>query len=400
VRDLVTLVVLLEGWVRTTGPRRTAGKTATGRIVLGDERIGVVLADALAAREEVDRYTHGFHTWPAGLHPDAARMLIDAFPGRSVGDPFMGGGTILVEAMAAGRRAFGRDLSRVALRIARARTSTASEEVLTKMRSASRKLAADAPLAKDLPPDEIHRTLQAWYEPHVLMELEHLRRGVVAAEGPARPLLEAVFSSILVKASFRKSDTSAKREPYHRPPGTTAVLFHKKARELGRRIAALREAVPPNTPEADVARGDARKWSSPSSLDLVLTSPPYPSTYDYLPLQHLRRVWFGEHEEDDAEIGPRRDWREGSHGAVAKWRKDTEAWTAAVAKSLAKGGHLVVVIGDGLTPAGAIDTSDPTEKAGIAAGLVSVARASVERADPGRDTARWEHIFVFRKGAK
>lgn len=385
--------------MRTIGPRKTAGKTATGRVVLGDAHIGGILAAALEVREEVDRYTHGFHTWPAGLHPDAARMLIEAFPGRSVGDPFMGGGTILVEAMAAGRFAFGRDVSRVALRIAKARTSTAGEDVLTKMRSTARKLAAEAPQSKELPPDEILRSIQAWYEPHVLMELEHLRRGVMASEGPERPLLEAVFSSLIVKASYRKSDTSAKREPHHRPVGTTAILFHKKARELGRRIAALREAVPPNTPAPDVARSDARRWSSPSPLELVVTSPPYPSTYDYLPLQHLRRIWFGEVEEDSAEIGPRRDWREGAVGAVTKWKKDTEAWTAAVAKSLARGGHLVVVIGDGLTPAGAIDTSAVTERAGVAAGLTSVARASVERADPGRDTTRWEHIFAFKKGA-
>lgn len=384
--------------MRTIGPRKTAGKTATGRVVLGDKRIGAILAEALEVREEVDRYTHGFHTWPAGLHPDAARMLIEAFPGKSVGDPFMGGGTILVEAMAAGRFAFGRDVSRVALRIAKARTSTAGEDVLTKMRSTARKLAAEAPQAKEMPPDEILRSIQAWYEPHVLTELEHLRRGVFACEGPERPLLEAVFSSLLVKASFRKSDTSAKREPYHRPIGTTAVLFHKKARELGRRIAALREAVPPNTPAADVARNDARRWSTPSPIELVVTSPPYPSTYDYLPLQHLRRIWFGEVEEDAAEIGPRRDWREGARGAVTKWRSDTELWTAAVAKSLTRDGHLVVVIGDGLTPAGAIDTSDATEKAAAAAGLTSVARASVERADPGRDTTRWEHIFAFKKG--
>ena len=383
--------------MRTMGPRKTAGKTATGRVVLGDERVGKVLAEALEVREEVDRYTHGFHTWPAGLHPDAARMLIGAFPGGSVGDPFMGGGTILVEAMAAGRLAFGRDVSRVALRISKARTSTAGEDVLTKMRSAARKLAADAPQSKELPPEEILRSIQAWYEPHVLMEMEHLRRGVVACEGPERPLLEAVFSSLVVKASYRKSDTSAQREPHHRPPGTTAILFHKKARELGRRIAALRDAVPPNTPAPDLERNDARRWSSRSPLDLVVTSPPYPSTYDYLPLQHLRRIWFGEVEEDSAEIGPRRDWREGASGAVTKWKKDTEAWTAAVAKSLVRGGHLVVVIGDGLTPAGAIDTSAVTEKAGLAAGLTSVARASVERADPGRDTTRWEHIFAFKK---
>ena len=38
----------------------------------------------------------------------------------------------------------------------------------------------------------------------------------------------------------------------------------------------------------------ARGSSRTTPVELVLTSPPYPSTYDYLPMQHLRHVWLGE----------------------------------------------------------------------------------------------------------
>lgn len=377
--------------------RRTAGKEAFGRVVLGDEALAAVLAGALAEREPVERFTHGFHTWPAGLHPDACRELLLAFPGRSVADPFCGGGTILVEAMAAGRAAWGRDLSQVAVRIARARTSVADEAVLSKMRSTARKLAEQARMSKEQPPDSIYGAVQDWYAPYVLSELETLRKGVMAVEGPERPLLEAVFSSILIKVSWRKSDTSNHREKHHRPPGTTAILFHKKARELGRRIAELRAAVPEGTPLADVRLGDARQLELPGPVDLILTSPPYPSTYDYLPLQHLRRVWFGIEEQESREIGARRAWREGGQGAMTRWRNDTRVWMKSSADALAPGGHLVVVIGDGLAPSGPIDTSAGTEDAGREAGLRSIARASLERPDAGRETSRWEHVFAFRK---
>jgi hypothetical protein len=57
----------------------------------------------------------------------------------------------------------------------------------------------------------------------------------------------------------------------------------------------------------------------------------------------------------------------------------------------------VVVIGDGLTPSGPIDASAPTEDAAKAAGLRSVARASIPRVDHARETVRWEHCFVFAK---
>lgn len=377
--------------------RRTAGKDALGRVILGDDRVAKILADALAARDPVERFTHGFHTWPAGLHPDATRELILGFPGGSVADPFCGGGTVLVEAAAAGRTTFGRDLSGIAVRIARARTSVADEAVLTKMRSTARRLAEQARMSHDQPPDAIFRAVQDWYAPYVLSELECLRKGVMAAEGPERPLLEVVFSSILIKTSWRKSDTSNQREKHDRPAGTAAILFHKKARELGRRIAELRDAVPAGTAPVDVQRGDARRLSLPKRVDLVLTSPPYPSTYDYLPLQHLRRVWLAENEDDAAEIGARRAWREGGQGALTAWKTDTRTWMRAAGENLAPGGHLVVVIGDGLAPSGPIDTSAATEEAGKAAGLRSVARASLERPDAGRETTRWEHVFAFQK---
>ncbi len=379
--------------------RTTEGKPVGERVLLGDPGIAEGLAQGLASREPVDRYTHGYHTWPAGLHPDAARDLLAQFPGRSVLDPFCGGGTVLVEALAAGRRVHGRDLSTVAVRVARARTSLASEEVLTRMRSLSRKLTEEARRADQFPPEPILHAVREWYAPHVLCELERIRKGLSEADPEVRPLLEVVFSSIVVKTSWRKSDTKAQREKHDRAVGTAAILFHKKARELGRRIAALREAVPPNTPRPDVRLQDSRKLTVPEKVDLVLTSPPYPSTYDYLPMQHLRRVWLSEiKENEDAEIGPRRLWREGGKGAIKRWREDTVAWTKACADALVPGGQLVVVIGDGYAPgSGEIDTSEPTEAAARAAKLVAVARASLERPDHARGTSKWEHAFLFRK---
>lgn len=377
--------------------RRTAGKSAGPPILLGDSDLAQVCAEALAAADPVDRYTHGFHTWPAGLHPDAARLLLAAFDGASVLDPFCGGGTVLVEGRAAGRRTVGRDLSPIAVRVARARTATPDDALLTRFRSRARKLTEAARSAKVRPPAAIEKVVSEWYATHAIWELESIRLGIAESEPDIRPLLEVCFSSILVKVSWRKSDTSPKRVKHRRPPGTTAILFHKKVRELARRMAALREAVPEGTPEADIDVCDAREVALSEPVELVLTSPPYPSTYDYLPLQHLRTAWLGDQPDSNSEIGSRRDWRQGERKARKRWRQDTDRWTAAAAAALKPGGHLVVVIGDGVAPGGAIDTSSSSDEAARAAGLVSVARASVEREDHARDGTRWEHVLCWQR---
>lgn len=366
----------------------------------GDAELGRALREALAQQSATERYTHLFHTYPAALHGDAARDLLALFPGTSVLDPFCGGGTVLVEARAAGRRALGCDVSPVAVRVARARCATPDDATLSALRSRARALAARARSAAargPLPDEPILHAVHTWYAEHALRELESLRRGIAESPPSLRDLLEAIFSSILVKVSWRASDTKAAREKHHRPAGTTAVLFHKRARELARQLAELRAAVPAGTPDAEIRLGDARELELTAPVELVLTSPPYPSTYDYLPMQHLRHVWLGERPDAEREIGSRRLWRKGARDAREAWQTDTELWTAAAADALAPGGHLVLVIGDGLVPSGAIDAARPSADAATRAGLELLASASLERPDHGGRTHRREHVLAFRK---
>jgi len=91
-----------------------------------------VMLDALHSgihnRQPVSGLTHDFYRYPARFSPAFARAVINAFtaPGDVVLDPFMGGGTTLVEALASGRNAIGTDISSLARFIARAKLDTLS----------------------------------------------------------------------------------------------------------------------------------------------------------------------------------------------------------------------------------------------------------------------------------
>lgn len=81
---------------------------------------------ALAARDAspVKGLTHGFYRYPARFSPPFVRAVIKAFtsPGDWVIDPFAGGGTTLVEAIASGRNALGIDISSLAAFVCEAKT--------------------------------------------------------------------------------------------------------------------------------------------------------------------------------------------------------------------------------------------------------------------------------------
>ena len=76
--------------------------------------------------------THNFYRYPARFSPEFARAAIECFsePGDLVLDPFVGGGTTLVEALALGREGIGVDISSLAEFVTRVKTTVFSEREL------------------------------------------------------------------------------------------------------------------------------------------------------------------------------------------------------------------------------------------------------------------------------
>jgi len=87
------------------------------------------LLEGIYDDQPVSGLTHGFYRYPARFSPAFVRAVIEEFtrPGDVVFDPFMGGGTTLVEASAMGRRAAGTDVSSLAVFLAKAKTSRPCE---------------------------------------------------------------------------------------------------------------------------------------------------------------------------------------------------------------------------------------------------------------------------------
>ena len=95
------------------------------------------LLDGIHDQQPVSGLTHSFYKYPARFSPSFARRMILAFskPGDLVFDPFMGGGTTLVEARALGRRAIGSDINSLSVFLAKAKTSTFRQDELRHLRT-------------------------------------------------------------------------------------------------------------------------------------------------------------------------------------------------------------------------------------------------------------------------
>ena len=86
--------------------------------------------DALHSSKHTGGSTHNFYLYPARFSPEIARAVLETFsqPGDWVLDPFMGGGTAVVEGLSIGRAMIGVDLNALAHFVASVRTRPLSSD--------------------------------------------------------------------------------------------------------------------------------------------------------------------------------------------------------------------------------------------------------------------------------
>ncbi|HRI68108.1 MAG TPA: DNA methyltransferase [Polyangium sp.] len=330
--------------------------------VHGDADLGERLSLALdvptsAVAEEAARaHVHGFHSYPARMHPLTARRLIEAFSrsGDTVLDPFCGSGTVLVEARLAGRRAIGVDANPLAVRLATRKVRAASEQDRSVLVEAARAVAAHADerrQAKAGPTRRYGTEDLELFDRHVLLELDGLRAGVAKTNAPyLRADLELVLSSLLTKLSRRTSDTSNRELPRRIAAGFPSRLFVRKTEELTKQLGEI-ASVMTNAPPARVLEGDARvlEGVDDRSVHLIVTSPPYPGVYDYLAHHEVRLRWLGLRADRFAsnEIGARRrlDALGPAEGSV-RWEQEIGAALAAMDRVLVGSGMAVLLLAD------------------------------------------------------
>lgn len=379
----------------------------------GDGRISSILAAAmdLAALEDPDAFTHGFHPWPARMHRAIARVVIDRAtkPGARVVDPFCGSGTVLLEAMLSGRRSAGVDLNPVASMLVQVKTELRDGDARQRLfdtakyvcsASIERVQTRERAIAK-LPP-----RMLGLYGPHTLKEmaglLEEIRKVDDAGD---RRALEIVFSSLVVKVSNKRAETSDIEERKRIRKGLVTELFARKVEELLDRWASLFLAVPSDATPPRVFEGDARSLrellGSRTKSDLVLTSPPYGGTYDYH-LQHaLRLAWLGIPSRDFArrELGARRSLMSVDEDeAQDHWDRDLINALGAMTQVLAPDGHVVLLMGDAKMGTRVVPLLPQLARIAPRVGLRLIATASQPRPAWGGGPPREEHLIALRFG--
>jgi DNA modification methylase len=403
------------GAVDTAGDRETARALAQA---LDVAPAPLASSGAGLSRDDADRvHVHGFHTYPARMHPATAARLVRSFSdsGDTVLDPFCGSGTVLVEAVIAARRAIGVDINPLAVRVARLKTTPGDPRTREAVLTAAQSIAAFADARREkragatrrYPPEDV-----ASFDPHVLLELDSLRAGIAnhAYDDPAvRDALELVLSAILVKVSRRASDTSMAEVPRRIAAGFTARLFARKASDLVRRLSEFVTLLPAGAAPPRVFVDDATQLQtiSASTVDAVVTSPPYVATYDYSTHHALRIRWLGLDARalEVAEVGARRRYTHLQPRAAREtWMRELAAVLNALSRVCRRGARVTILAGDSAVRGEALRADAMIASVAPEAGFVVLGRASQRRpyfhgptARAFRHAPRAEHAIALEK---
>ena len=351
------------------------------------------------------RLTHGFHPYPAGLQAATVAELLAAdglLPGASVLDPFVGGGTVLVEGMRAGRATFGRDLSPLAEFCATYRTWRPGPAALAEL--TARAAAVGALLEAE---DVAGRSARERWGV--------LQAGIISetADHPAlaSPLLFCL-SAVLQRSGKRRSRGRHGRRGRGQRPQRPQQLFTAAVADYVVRVEELQDATA-GAPDPDIARQDARAFSVPEPVDAVVTSPPYPAVYDYLSSARSARHFTADvsvgHSElafDSVAVPSGRDWSRdwdsggeiGSKQSLKKaprdfdatWQADQEKWLGRVHAALKPGGRAAINIGDGTNDI--VDTKRSVRAAAEGVGMTFLAAATLRSR-----SKMTEHIVLLEK---
>lgn len=246
------------------------------------------------------------HPFPARMAPGIAfGALGESVAPLRVLDPMAGSGTVLAVARAYGHHAFGVDIDPLAVLLANVWTRTVDVErvrdkaaqVLHRAKSVFAPVTAGQAYP-DGSDEETREFIRYWFDDYARRQLAALAGSISRVHDRAtRDVLWCGFSRLIITKQAGASlamDLSHSR-PHREFDYAPVKPFNK--------FEAAVDAVVANCPQRDggplgpesvVKRGDARRLGIPkSSIDLVLTSPPYLNAIDYMRCSKFSLVWMG-----------------------------------------------------------------------------------------------------------
>lgn len=253
--------------------------------------------------------SHNIHPYPAKYIPQIPNKLIRflSLKGERIWDPFGGSGTTALESLLLGRQVLSSDINPISEIIGKAKTTSIVKDeedeliqLVEKLRVISEskeniraKLKDSSKLTKRYIPEITN--MDKWFHGHTIGELALLRWLIeekLNYEG-SKNVSKAIFSKIVLKVSFQDSETRYVSKPREVSEGEALKLFALELDNAIKKVRKTSELLKFQRAEFKTANLITEKIVPDNSIDLIVTSPPYPNATDYHLYHRFRIFWLG-----------------------------------------------------------------------------------------------------------
>lgn len=334
---------------------------------------------AFESVRSTEQWTHGYHRYPAKFLPDVVRRIIEEYANGSklIADLFAGCGTTLVEAKVHGISSVGVDINPVAQLITKVKTTPLAPDALQQAYTALVNLF-DKYNESDYEDIKKHERIDYWFTPSQKAKIAFLYDKVfhLEVDDDTKDFFYVCISHILKNCSWwLQSGTKPQRDMEKEPEDP----FNEFKRHCNKMIGWNEKFYNELSKKGylgipcEIHLGDARHTSITSeSIDAIITSPPYVTSYEYADIHQLTAYWMeyisdihefrkkfigSSYSGNDSLIVPNskqaqkivNDLSENSkHIArdVAQYFNDMQEVAKEMARVLAPNGHACIVIGN------------------------------------------------------
>ena len=249
-------------------------------------------------KKETTYATHGYHRYPAKFIPQIVSRLANQYSkeGDLIVDPFGGCGTTLVEAKIMNRPSIGVDINPVAILMTKAKkTQITPVEIMEQFLKLKEKISTFNNHTTIKTPK--HHRIDYWFKSQEKRKLSFLFSAISQIKNPdMRNFFYCGFSNILKNCSIWLQKSNKPTRDFQKKPEDPFTSFLRQTKVMLRGNAEFYSILQKNRSlqtRCEVHCTDARKIpTNRNSASLVITSPPYVTSYEYADLHQLTALWF------------------------------------------------------------------------------------------------------------
>jgi len=262
---------------------------------------------------DTGKWTHNYHRYPAKFIPQLVEKLIDEYitsENAHIDDPFMGCGTTIVTAISGGFKGSGTDINKISALITKVKSTPIEPSYLDEkikcllgklqflVESQSQNLFPNTNIEPLIPQRNIDR-INYWFSEQNKNELGMILRIIYDEEDETiRDFFLIAFSHILKNCSIWLQASTKPTRDFKKKPTKPHIVLRRHLKKMQRGNNSFYQIVSlkvKNNIEnyLNIKIQDAKTQpTSDNEVDLIISSSPYVTSYEYADLHQLSTIWL------------------------------------------------------------------------------------------------------------